>query len=132
MVEGSKNSTVKGDFKEDIRGQMSLNARKDINEKAAGTFLLQAGGDIHLKAGGRIVLEAADGITFLSAQGLSQQAVSYIDCTDRGIVIQGPKVQINCHLPMPQRETSATPTPPDLPKLPDTLDLADRKSTRLN
>src|ERR1022692_1147891 len=119
LVEGEKNSTVKGDFKEDLQGQMSLNVKQDINEKAGGTFLLQAGGDIHLKAGGRIVLEAAQGITFLSAEG-----ASFIDCTDAGIVIQGPKVQINCGLPLPKGATSATPTPPDLPKLPDTLDLA--------
>ena len=119
LVEGDKNSTVKGDFKENLEGQMSLNVKQDINEKAGGTFLLQAGGDIHLKAGGRIVLEAAQGITFLSAEG-----ASFIDCTDAGIVIQGPKVQINCGLPLPKGATSATPTPPGLPKLPDTLDLA--------
>ena len=119
MVKGAKNSTVTGDFKEDLRGQMSLNVKQDINEKAGGTFLLQAGGDIHLKAGGRIVLEAAGGITFISAGGNS-----FIDCTDAGIVIQGPRVQVNCGLPVPERAQSAAPAPPDLPKLPDTLDLA--------
>ena len=119
MVEGDKNGTVKGNFSEDIQGQLSLNARKDINEKAGGTFILQAGGDIHLKAGGRIVLESAEGITFLGAGGSS-----FIDCTQAGILIQGPKVQINCGLPLPEGALSATPAPPDLPKLPDALDLA--------
>ncbi len=119
LVERDKHSTVKRDFAEDIQGRMSLNVKQDINEKAGGTFILQAGGDIHLKAGGRIVLEAANGVTFISAQG-----VSFIDCTDAGVLIQGPKVQINCGLPLPPGALSATPIAPTLPKLPATLDLA--------
>jgi type VI secretion system secreted protein VgrG len=119
MVEGDKNGTVKGSLNQSIQNQMSLNVQNDINEKAGGNFILQAGGDIHLKAGGRIVLEAADGITFIGAGG-----DSFIDCTESGIVIQGPKVQINCGLPPPQGAQSANPTPPIPPKLPDTVNLA--------
>jgi type VI secretion system secreted protein VgrG len=118
MVKGDKNGTVKGSLNQDIQNQMSLNVRQDINEKAGGNFILQAGGDIHLKAGGRIVLEAAGGITFIGAGG------SFIDCTQSGIVIQGPKVQINCGLPAPQGAQSANPTPPNLPNLPDPVNLA--------
>ena len=119
LVDRNKNSTVKGDYSTDIQGQLSLNARKDINEKAAGTFILQAGGDIHLKAGGRIVLEAANGVTFIGAQGSS-----FIDCTQAGVTLQGPKVWVNCGLPMPAGALSATPTPPNLPALPGTVDLS--------
>jgi type VI secretion system secreted protein VgrG len=111
--------TVKGDSSTNIQGQVSINAQKDIHEKAAGTFVLQAGGDIHLKAGGRIVLEAAQGITFLGAGGKS-----FIDCTQSGITVQGPKVWMNCGLPLPTGALSATPTLPGLPSLPGTLNLS--------
>jgi type VI secretion system secreted protein VgrG len=119
LVEGGKNSTVKGDFAEDLHGHMSLNVEKDIDEKAGGTFILQAGGDIHLKAGGRIVLEAAGGIAFLGAGG-----GSFIDCSQAGVAIQGPKVRINCGLPQPDSALNATPIAPNLPKLPSTMDLS--------
>ena len=117
-VQGDKHNSVSGNFNEDIQGKMSLNVKKDITEKAGGTFILQAGGDIHLKAGGRIVLEAAGGITFLGANG-----ASFIDCTAAGVAIQGPQVQLNCGLPLPNGALSAVPTMPNLPSLPTGLNL---------
>ena len=114
----NRSTTVKGDSSTDIQGQMSINAQQDVHEKAAGMFVLQAGGDIHLKAGGRIVLEAAEGITFLSASG-----ASFIDCAANGITIQGPKVWVNCGLPLPMGAISATPILPGLPSLPSPLNL---------
>jgi type VI secretion system secreted protein VgrG len=110
LVAGDKHSTVRGEGRQSITKDLSIQVGGSLQEKVSGNIVLEAAGEIHIKAGGRIVFESGAGVTFLSSGG-----GSFVDVTGAGVVAQGPQIWLNCGITSPAGAQASQPLTPILP-----------------
>lgn len=120
-VKGDRHETVRGEHRELVTKNLSLQGEQNVDVKSALKYAVQAGTEIHLKSNLKLVLEAGAQISLKAGS-------SSIDISPGGISIQGPLVRLNSG-GAAASGSGSSPQRPELPKPPGTRETSSTSSS---
>ncbi len=130
LVEENRNEVIQGNHKEKVEGEYHLQVDGVRNTKISGKDSLDVGGDLHIKAGGDIVLEAGGSVHIKGGMKVVLEAPmtvtmicggNFVNASIANVAISGTMVMINSGGASGGPASSAQPTSPQDPEMPDPM-----------
>ncbi len=129
-VDGNRTELIGGNHTEQQGGNHHLGVDGSRNTAVGGKDSLDVGGDLHIKAGGKIVIEAGmeihlkGGMKVIVEGGMNASLIGsgqFVAASPAGVAVVGTMVNINSGGASGGPASSAQPTRPDDPDLPDPM-----------